>query len=92
MKVEISNGELLDKLTILELKMSNISDGKKLVNVKKPFASIQKYINYKGIGKLKETYNKVARDKYYEIDDEKPYKDENVLINQAISILEKESL
>ena len=37
MKVEVSNGELLDKLTILELKMSNISDGKKLINVKKEY-------------------------------------------------------
>ena len=35
MKVEVSNGELLDKLSILELKMSNISDKKKLVNIKK---------------------------------------------------------
>ena len=37
MKVEVSNGELLDKLTILELKMSNIIDDKKLMNVKKEF-------------------------------------------------------
>ena len=37
MKVEVSNGELLDKLTILELKISNISDEKKLINVKKEF-------------------------------------------------------
>ena len=37
MKVEVSNGELLDKLTILELKMSNISDDKKLINVKKEY-------------------------------------------------------
>ena len=37
MKVEVSNGELLDKLTILELKMSNISDDKKLINIKKEF-------------------------------------------------------
>ena len=35
MKVEVSNGELLDKLTILELKLSNISDVKKLTNIKK---------------------------------------------------------
>ena len=35
MKVEVSNGELLDKLSILELKISNISDQKKLVNIKK---------------------------------------------------------
>ena len=37
MKVEVSNGELLDKLTILELKMSNISDEKKLINIKKEY-------------------------------------------------------
>ena len=34
MKVEISNGELLDKLSILELKISNINDDKKLINIK----------------------------------------------------------
>ena len=35
MKVEVSNGELLDKLTILELKLSNISELKKLTNIQK---------------------------------------------------------
>ncbi len=35
MKVEVSNGELLDKLSILELKLTNISDVQKLVNIKK---------------------------------------------------------
>ena len=33
MKVEVSNGELLDKLTILELKLTNITDVKKLSNI-----------------------------------------------------------
>ena len=35
MKVEVSNGELLDKLTILELKLYNICDVKKLSNIQK---------------------------------------------------------
>ena len=35
MKVEVSNGELLDKLTILELKLSNIRDVQKLTNIQK---------------------------------------------------------
>ena len=34
MKVEVSNGELLDKLSILELKLKNIKDDKKLINIK----------------------------------------------------------
>ena len=40
MKVEISNGELLDKLSILELKQTNISDKKKLSNVKIEFEEL----------------------------------------------------
>jgi len=37
MKIEISNGELLDKLTILEIKLRNISDVAKNKNVKKEY-------------------------------------------------------
>ena len=63
MKVEVSNGELLDKLTILELKLSNINDEKKLENVKKehnelnPLAELlfAKYGN-----KLSSLYNELA--------------------------------
>jgi hypothetical protein len=35
MKVEVSNGELIDKLTILEIKLRKIKDKKKLDNIKK---------------------------------------------------------
>ena len=35
MKVEVSNGELIDKLTILELKLTNISDVQKITNIQK---------------------------------------------------------
>ena len=37
MLVEISNGELLDKITILELKLLKIEDKKKLVNIMTEF-------------------------------------------------------
>ena len=40
MKVEVSNGELLDKLTILELKLSNITDKQKLINVNKEHSEL----------------------------------------------------
>ena len=33
MKIEISNGELLDKISILELKLLNIKDEEKLINI-----------------------------------------------------------
>ena len=35
MKIEVSNGEILDKISILELKMKNIDNKDKLINVKK---------------------------------------------------------
>ena len=37
MKIEISVGEIVDKLSILELKKINIQDNKKLINVKKEY-------------------------------------------------------
>ena len=40
MKVEISNGELLDKISILELKMLRIEDEVNLVNIQKEFYAL----------------------------------------------------
>jgi len=40
MLVEISNGELLDKISILELKLLKIEDEEKLVNIKKEFDTL----------------------------------------------------
>ena len=37
MLVEISNGELLDKITILEIKLTKIQDKEKLINIQKEF-------------------------------------------------------
>ncbi len=40
MKVEISNGELLDKFSILEIKMGNITDPSKLANVENEYREL----------------------------------------------------
>ena len=40
MKVEISNGELLDKFSILEIKMGNIADPAKLTNIEKEYKEL----------------------------------------------------
>ena len=37
MKIEVSIGEIVDKLSILQIKLENITDDEKLVNVKKEF-------------------------------------------------------
>ena len=40
MKIEISNGELLNKISILELKLLKIKDKAKLVNIQKEFDTL----------------------------------------------------
>ena len=45
MKVEVSNGELLDKLSILELKLKNIKDYKKLINIKNEHGGLSPLCN-----------------------------------------------
>lgn len=37
MKIEVSNGEIIDKLTILQIKLERIKDEAKLKNLKKEF-------------------------------------------------------
>ncbi len=37
MKIEVSNGEIVDKLTIIEIKLENISNEQKLVNLRAEF-------------------------------------------------------
>jgi hypothetical protein len=37
MKIEVSNGEIIDKLTIIQIKLERIRDKAKLVNLKKEY-------------------------------------------------------
>jgi hypothetical protein len=40
MKVEVSNGELLDKISILEIKLLTIEDKNKLINIQNEFDAL----------------------------------------------------
>ena len=44
MKIEVSNGEIADKLTIIELKLERISDPDKLKNLKKEYAILDEAV------------------------------------------------
>jgi hypothetical protein len=46
MKIEISNGELLDKLTILEIKQNRIKETNKLFNINKELKYIKQQCLY----------------------------------------------
>jgi hypothetical protein len=41
MKIEVSNGEIIDKLTIIQIKLERIKDEKKLVNLRKEFDELK---------------------------------------------------
>jgi hypothetical protein len=64
MKVEISNGELLDKISILELKLLKIEDKEKLVNVHKEFDTLNPLVQElfeKHDGQLQNHYLELAK-------------------------------
>ena len=64
MKVEISNGELLDKISILELKLLRIEDEEKSVNIKKEFYTLNPLVQdlfEKYEGQLQNHYLELAR-------------------------------
>ena len=63
MKVEISNGELLDKLSILELKLDKIKNKEKLVNIRKEFETLRPLVHklfWVHGSKLQDYYNKLT--------------------------------
>jgi hypothetical protein len=62
MKVEISNGELLDKISILELKMLRIEDEEKLVNIKEEFYTLNPLVI-----RLFEQYDSQLQNYYLEL-------------------------
>jgi len=60
---EISAGELLDKITILEIKLSNIKDKEKLEEIEKEYKSLEKTrkSNIKITENLKKLINKLSK-------------------------------
>ena len=46
MKIEVSNGEILDKISILEIKLKKITDDTKILNIKKEYEILSESKNY----------------------------------------------
>jgi len=44
MKIEVSNGEIIDKFTILEIKLEQIKDAKKLANVQTEYNYLKEVV------------------------------------------------
>jgi len=46
MKIEVSNGEIIDKLTILQIKLERIKDEAKQINLRNEFNELSKVTKY----------------------------------------------
>lgn len=68
MKIEVSNGEILDKYSILEIKKSKIKDKNKLHNINKEikliYPVVKKILSSDNQEKLKELYSSLLKINY----------------------------
>ena len=44
-EIPVSNGEIVDKFTILNIKLNKINDSKKIIYIKKELCFLNKYVN-----------------------------------------------
>jgi|SRR6056300_1653205 len=96
MQVEVSIGEFLDKISILELKLLNVKDESKLVNIKREFYYLNPFctelLETHG-DELKSLYLKLSRingdlwvieDKLRELEAEKRFDDEFIELARSV--------
>ena len=72
MKVDISLGELVDKVSILAIKLEKMQDPAKLANVKKEYDILQKYMHEAAISEESDEYCRLLdiNRKLWEIEDQ----------------------
>lgn len=92
MKIEISHGELIDKLSILEIKLLKIDDNNKLENIKRELDILNPYYItlFEQYGEvIKELYLKLSRvnHRLWEIEDEIRILERNRTFNSDFILL-----
>ena len=62
MKIEVSNGEILDKVSILEIKLERITDAQKLSNIKNEWDALQNAVRIiAGLANPKEEFHQAVK-------------------------------
>jgi len=71
MKIEVSNGEIIDKITILEIKLEKVKNTEKLKNIKTEYDLLTKHITELGVGQDHDLFIhlKTVNLKLWEIED-----------------------
>ena len=77
MKIEVSNGEIIDKYTILEIKLSKIKDANKIINIQHEYTTLTPDVEYiyeacKDPNQLKKLHNNLleVNKKLWKIEDD----------------------
>ena len=62
MKIEVSNGEILDKVSILEIKLERITDAQKLSNIQNEWDALQNAVRIiAGLANPKEEFHQAVK-------------------------------
>jgi len=62
LKIEVSNGEILDKVSILEIKLERITDAQKLSNIKNEWDALQNAVKIiAGLANPKEEFHQAVK-------------------------------
>ncbi len=62
MKIEVSNGEILDKVSILEIKLERITDAQKLSNIQNEWHALQNAVKIiAGLANPKEEFHQAVK-------------------------------
>ena len=62
MKIEVSNGEILDKVSILEIKLERITDAQKLSNIQNEWDALQNAVKIiAGLANPKEEFHQAVK-------------------------------
>ena len=71
MKIEVSNGELVDKVSILAIKSKKIKSQEKLKNIKKEYELLKEYMHRIGITEESEIFKQLLKvnSELWEIED-----------------------
>jgi len=59
MKIEVSNGEIIDKITILEIKLEKVKNVEKLKNIQTEYDLLIKHLSEIGIGRVHDFFIKL---------------------------------
>ena len=89
MKIETSNGEIVDKITILKIKELKISNAKKLSNVKKELAQLLPLLQEIGIKEESEMYLEILsiNEQLWEVEDNIREKERLAVFDEEFIIL-----